>query len=321
MAGLFSFWKRLEPTSQRTASGGEFSSDAEEGPLFGPRFLDQLKTLSLWNTRRQSGGSRGERLSFGRGAGFEFLDHRAYVPGDDLRRLDVAVYQRHRRLFVREYEEHEDVSVYIIVDSSASMVCPRPARFRAARRLAAAFGYLALAGSDRLTVLGVTGTTFEECVQLRGKERGLVLLRFLEGLEARGKTSLRAAMMRFVRQRRRPGLVLLLTDAYDPEGVEGALQLLQGARHEVVLVQLEDEREWLALEDGEVELVDIETGEQRLTIVNEAFKKQVRERVRKERESLHRFALGRGMRSEIVSVEVPLEKALRMALARGGARR
>jgi uncharacterized protein (DUF58 family) len=326
MAGPFSFLQRFRATDSVRARAprrvlAETEETSDDGPLFGPRFLDQLKTLALATTRRRRGGNRGERLSLGRGTGLEFMDHRPYVPGDDLRRIDVAIYQRHRRLFVRDYEEHEDLNVYVVLDCSASMACPSPAKFRAAQRLAAALGYLALSGLDRLTVLGVSGSAFRESPKWRGKERGLLLLRFLEGFRAEGATSLGAAMLRFVRQGQRPGLVVFLTDGYDPSGVEGALEVLSGARHEVVLVQLVDDRAVEDLPHGEVELVDVESNQRHLFVIDPGFKTDVLAREVSRRQALSAFALRKGMRSEILDARVPLQRAVRLVLGRGKGRR
>ena len=89
--------------------------------LFDDEFQRKLDYLALVSRRVFAGRMRAERRTKKSGSGVEFADHRDYQPGDDFRYLDWNVYQRFERLLVRLYEEEEDLAIYFILDTSASM--------------------------------------------------------------------------------------------------------------------------------------------------------------------------------------------------------
>src|SRR6478752_7785031 len=92
-----------------------------ERALFDDEFQRKLEMLALVSRRVFAGRLRAERRSKKKGSGVEFADHRDYVPGDDIRSIDWNVYRRFGRLLVRLYEEEEDLSIYFLLDCSASM--------------------------------------------------------------------------------------------------------------------------------------------------------------------------------------------------------
>src|SRR5579872_4090505 len=94
---------------------------AKDDDLFDDDFQRKLDYLALVSRRVFSGRLRAERRTRKSGTGVEFADHRDYPPGDDFRSLDWNGYQRFDRLLVRLYEEEEDLAIYLILDSSASM--------------------------------------------------------------------------------------------------------------------------------------------------------------------------------------------------------
>ena len=114
--------------------------------------LRQLEQLELQARRRSRSAGKGERRSKARGQSVEFADHRNYVAGDDLRYLDWNLYGRLDRLFVKLYEEERELPVQIFLDASESMGFGTPSKFELARRVAAALGYVALCGFDRVSV-------------------------------------------------------------------------------------------------------------------------------------------------------------------------
>ena len=97
------------------------SSAAKDDDLFDDEFQRKLDYLALVSRRVFSGRLRAERRTKKTGSGVEFADHRDYQPGDDFRTLDWNVYQRFEKLLVRLYEEEEDLAIYLVLDTSASM--------------------------------------------------------------------------------------------------------------------------------------------------------------------------------------------------------
>src|SRR5204863_9574294 len=95
--------------------------DTVADPLLSPEFLHRLEQLELVSRKIFSGRMKGERLSKRKGQSVEFADYRQYTVGDDLRFLDWNLFARLDRLFLRLYQEEEDLHVYLLIDNSLSM--------------------------------------------------------------------------------------------------------------------------------------------------------------------------------------------------------
>src|SRR5438552_6713296 len=120
--------------------------------LLPPELLRQLEQFQLLAARRAKSSARGERRSRARGQSVEFADYRTYVPGDDFRYLDWNLFGRLEKLFLKLYEEERELPVTIFLDASQSMAFGEPRKFDFARHVAAAAGYVALCGFDRVSV-------------------------------------------------------------------------------------------------------------------------------------------------------------------------
>jgi uncharacterized protein (DUF58 family) len=232
---------------------------------FDETFLRRLETLRVVTKRATLGQLRADRRSRRVGAGIEFADHRDYVAGDDLRILDWSLYGRMERLLVRLFEEDEDLAIDVLIDTSASMGLGTPPKLDLAARIGAALAYVGLANLDRVAVTTVGETLGEGLPPARGKGHILRVLRFLEEAQASGRTSLAVATRAFLarHQRHRRGLVVLLSDFYDPAGYREALDLLRYGRFEVVVIQLSAPEEVHPGLRGDVAVRDVETGEER----------------------------------------------------------
>src|SRR5512145_2016554 len=119
-----------------------------------PEVRSRLKRLTL-RTRRDPGGRGfGMHASRNKGSGIEFAQYRAYEPGDEPRRIDWKLFARSDKFFVREAEQESPVSVWILIDASASMAQadrarPERSRLDAAKLLGLCIAELALAQGDR----------------------------------------------------------------------------------------------------------------------------------------------------------------------------
>src|SRR3954463_3116596 len=120
--------------------------------LLTPELLRRLEQFQLLARRRAKSSARGERRSRARGQSVEFADHRNYVPGDDFRYLDWNLYGRLDKLFLKLYEEERELPVSIFLDASESMNFGTPRKVDFAKQIAAAIGYVALCGFDRVSV-------------------------------------------------------------------------------------------------------------------------------------------------------------------------
>ena len=235
-------------------------SGAPRRPLLEPAFLRRLAKLRVLARRRFAGANAGARRSTRRGSSAELADHRPYYAGDDVRRIDWNAYARLEELVLRLFVAEEDLSLHLLVDTSASLGVGTPSKLDAALRIAAALGYVGLTGSDRVAVWPFAGTVAAPLSPSRGKKRVAPMLRYLEGLEASGHTDLSRSVEQLLARRPRPGLVAVISDFLDPAGFTRPLDRLISARHEPVLFHVMSPEEMSPPEGEDLLLVDAETG-------------------------------------------------------------
>ncbi len=226
--------------------------------LLEPAFLERLERLRLV-ARRRIHGPVGEQRSRTLGRGVEFADHRAYQVGDDWRYVDWNIYSRLDRLFVKLFQEDEEADVHLLVDASASMRFGQPPKLEYAKRLAAALGYVALAGGDRVGCAVVHAGRVRTLPPRRGRAYARHLFQFLQSEEAEGTTDLEAAARAYAPGRR--GVAVAIGDLLDPHGVEGFVRRLRYAGLETFVVHLLAEEDLTPPPGEELQLVDAETGE------------------------------------------------------------
>ncbi len=266
-----------------------------------------LARLRFVTRRRRHGGAWGERRSTRRGAGLEFADYRDYTPGDDPRRVDWNLYARLDRPYVRLYEEEEDLAVTVLLDGSDSMTWDT--RWPVAQRLASALGMLALLEGDTLRgaflqAEGVTATW--GAVRGRGRLAGWTT--WLKTLLPAGATALGPALRDFAARPFRPGLVLLLSDGYDPAGLSAGIAALAGRGHEVALLHLLTPDELDPPLRGDLRLVDTETGDQREVTVDGASLAAYHRRREEWIAELRALAGKHGGRYVLLRTDTPLKK-------------
>src|SRR5512139_1546264 len=169
--------------------------------LLTPELLRRLEQFQLLAARRAKSSARGERRSRARGQSVEFADYRNYVHGDDFRYLDWNLYGRLERLFLKLYEEERELPVRIFLDASESMSFGQPRKFDFARQVAAAIGYVALCGFDRVSVSvfpedGLDGAVRMALYSVRGRKSAFTFMDNLSRLEARGPAAFNASLRR-----------------------------------------------------------------------------------------------------------------------------
>lgn len=235
-------------------------SDRPE-PLLSASFVRELEVLQRRLEIRARSGGAGEHLARRRGGAAEFQEHRAYAPGDDMRRIDWAAYARTGEPVLKLFRAEEDVIARIVCDASASLDFGAPTKLDAARRLAAAIGYMTLARSERAQLFVAAGDGIaREHAPVRGRSGLAALLRALDAVEAGGGTHLAKAVDAVVRRSPRPGLLCVLSDFFDPGAVTAALGRAAQAGHDVALVQVVAAEEIAPSLEGDLTLEDAETG-------------------------------------------------------------
>jgi uncharacterized protein (DUF58 family) len=200
--------------------------------------------------RLATGRGIGAHNSRARGAGLEFAQYRAYEPGDEPRRVDWKLYARSDRFFVRDAERDSPLTVWIIIDASASMAqadhqAPQRSRIDAARTLAACVTELALRQNDRfgLVVAGGAGLQVIDAGSGR-RQRDRIDFELRRITPAGGFPS--ADALRPVWEKIAPAaLVLMISDGFE-EGAIALAERLSAAQREIRYVRVitVDERDF-----------------------------------------------------------------------------
>jgi uncharacterized protein (DUF58 family) len=287
---------------------------------FDEAFLKKLEYLYVVAKKVFVGRLRAERRSRKTGSGVEFADHRNYTAGDDLRYLDWSVYGRLDKLLLRMFEEEEDLHIYLLVDASASM--RMSSKLDYAERICAALAYIGLSKLDRVSIVpfggGAPNAIKDRLPPARGKAQIFKVFQFLSALEPTGATELSRALESFVHQTKRRGLAIVVSDFYDPDGYEDGLNLLRYHRFEPTVLQVWSQAEARPSLRGDLELVDVESGERREVTVTErqlaAFARAHAEYCAK----LEAFCGARGIPYYRADVAVPFEELVLRMFREGG---
>jgi len=180
------------------------------------------------------------------GQSLEFLQHREYVAGDDLRRIDWKLWSRSDRYYLKQYEEDTNVRVVLVVDGSESMQFKTGAlsKFDYARTVAAAVAMLVLKQNDSAGV-----TVFDSGIrsQIPASSRRNHLQTIMTGLEvqtAGGKTDIFGVLRNVNKSLVRRSIVVLISDLFCPrEELFKGLTMLRQRGHEVIAMHIMDDAE------------------------------------------------------------------------------
>ena len=291
--------------------------------LISPDLMKRLEQLQLLARRRSKSTAKGERRSGARGQSVEFADYRTYVPGDDLRRIDWNLFGRLERLFLKLYEEERELPVTIYLDSSESMSFGRVSKFDFARQAAAAVGYVALCGFDRVTVepfpladdqAGLVG----ELRAVRGRQSAIRFFDNLNRLKAGGTADFNQALRLGAMKHRAQGVIVVLSDFLDPAGYEDGLKSLASRGSEVHAVQILAPEELEPSSYGDLRVIDSETGAEQEVTFGKYRLKSYRATVQNYCRRLQEYCRARGIRYQLAQSDTPIDDLLLKAMRMGG---
>lgn len=293
--------------------------------LLTPDLLRRLEQFQLLAARRSKSSARGERRSRARGQSVEFADYRSYVVGDDLRYLDWNLYGRLERLFLKLYEEERELPVRIFLDASESMSFGEPRKFDFARQVAAAIGYVALCGFDRVSVVpfpkaeggmkSAEGSNSQSAVHgalrsVRGKKSTMQFFQNLTALTAGGAADFNEALRRGAIESRQAGLAVVLSDFLDPGGYEAGLTALVARGFQVNAVQILAPEEMDPTTYGDLRMVDSESGDEREVTFGKFRLKAYQQTVQNFCGRLREFCQARGIHHFLARSDTDLTKLL-----------
>jgi uncharacterized protein (DUF58 family) len=208
--------------------------------------IQRLGRLALQSRYVVEGSLAGRHRSPLKGASAEFADRRAYIEGDDPKRIDWKVFGRTDRYYVRRFEDETNLRVYLIVDGSGSMAYGSGGitKFHYACRLAAALGYVVVKAHDCVGFY-VCGAKIESVTAARNSLNHLNNgLKVLQAHQPGGPTGIAEALHRVAEDVRRRAMIVILSDLYDDEHrIVPALARFRRKFHDVIVFHLLDRQE------------------------------------------------------------------------------
>jgi uncharacterized protein (DUF58 family) len=208
-----------------------------------PAVLDRLEGLALVARTVVEGFMSGHHRSPYKGSSAEFAQHREYISGDELRRIDWKVYARSDRLVVKEMIEETTLVCHLLVDASESMGFKslKWSKLDYARWCAAALAHLVIAQRDTAGLVVFDSKERAKVPPASGEPQLHAILAALQAAEAGGPTGIGDVLSWIAGRLRRRGIVVVLSDFFDDieKIVEGLRRLVHGG-HEPILFQVID---------------------------------------------------------------------------------
>jgi uncharacterized protein (DUF58 family) len=287
----------------------------ETHALAGTRFLDpvvlaQIGNLELVSRAVVDGFINGLHKAPYFGASVDFAEHRGYVPGDDVRRLDWRVWARTDRLYIKEYEAESNMNFSVLLDMSKSMDYGSRGitKLDYARILGACLTNLVHHQRDRVG-FAAFDSDVTEFLPSSAKHMDTVLL-LLARLKAGRPGSLKEPLHKLSEHYGRRGILVLISDFYeDPDTVLEAVAPLRFRGNDIIVFHVLDPSE---LEFGFADaspFEDLETGEQ-MPVVPEAFRDEYQKIVRAHIEALRQSFSKVRVDYTMVDTSQPLDHAL-----------
>lgn len=281
-----------------------------------PALLARIGDLPLLARTVVDGFMHGLHRARKVGLSLDFAEHRAYQPGDDIRRIDWRVFGRTDRFYVKEYEADTNASVTFALDASGSMDFGSGpvTKFDYGRFVTASLAWLSQRQGDRVGLVTFAGD-LAEIVPPSTRHLQLIL-HTLGRARASGEGKLAPVLTRAARLMNRAGIVVVVSDCYEePEAVQRAAGMLRGRGHDVILFHLLDPAERDLPGDGPATFEDAETRE-RLPLRTEALRAKYQAAVQAHQRELAR-RLGQDMIDYVpLLTDQPLDAALHAYLER-----
>jgi uncharacterized protein (DUF58 family) len=276
-----------------------------------PKILARIGDLELLARTVVDGFMSGLHRSPNLGATTDFAEHRGYMPGDDVRRVDWRLYARTDRLHVKEFEADTNASVTVLLDVSRSMrfaAGERIPKLDYARYLAASLLWLSHRQRDRVGLL-----TFDDAVRdyVAPSAKHLpMVLHAIDRARAERAGELEGPLRQASEHFRRRGILVVISDFYaEPAAALRAVLQLRNRGNELLVMQVLDRAELEFPFDERGSFEDLETGE-RIPVVPAEVRARYRELMDAHLAELRRLFAASGVDYALLDTATPLDHAL-----------
>jgi uncharacterized protein (DUF58 family) len=245
------------------------------------------------------------------GASVDFAEHRGYVAGDDIRRMDWRLYARTDRYYIKEYEADTNANFAVLLDVSKSMGFGSKGgvtKIEYGKMLAGCLTYLVHRQRDRVGLVAFD-SDIVQFVPPSAKHMDIVL-HTLDRVTPQGPGSLRGPLHKMAEHFGRRSVLVLISDLYeDPDAVLEAISPLRFRGNDIIVFHLLDPAEIDFTFDAAASFEDLESGEQ-LPVVPDALADQYRSLVQAHIHGLtERFSANR-IDYTLLNTSAPLDHAL-----------
>ena len=206
-----------------------------------PTELVQVGRLELVARQLVEGLMIGRHRSPFKGSSVEFVEHREYYPGDEIRHIDWRAFGKTGRYYIKEFEDETNLRAWLVVDASGSMKYSGSSlsKFAYARLLTASLAWLLLGQRDSVGLVTFDTVLRDLLKPSSSRDQFRRITERLESLQPGAETSLSGLVETMLPMLPRRGLLILISDCLDSmESLRRALQRCRHARHEVVIFRI-----------------------------------------------------------------------------------
>ncbi len=285
-----------------------------QSPVPGSRFIDPAVLAKIGNLEFVArsvvdGVINGSHRSPYFGASVDFAEHRGYVPGDDIRRVDWRVFARTDKYYIKEFEADSNANFSVLLDVSKSMAFgTRITKLDYAKTLAACLTYLVSKQRDRVGLV-----TFDEDIVDHvppSAKHVDVVLHTLDRVQAKRPGRFGVPIRKLAEHFGRRGIVVVISDFYEePDEVLDAVSLIRFRGNDVILFHVLDPAEIDFSFDDASSFEDLESGEQ-LPVVPDALREQYRAMIREHIAALTTKSAAQRVDYNLLNTSAPLDYAL-----------
>jgi len=287
-------------------------------PLIDSAFLEKLERLALRWQKSFPGLVGGHNASHFAGSGQEFLDHRHFHHGDDLRAINWRAYLRLEKLFLKMFQIEPRVPVRVLLDCSQSMGTGESSKFEFARKLTAALCYVGLVRLDSICLQPFADTLGDAFVCGGGRHRFMPAVNFLTNLKVGGKTNYLQIARDFIAKYPQRGLLIVISDFLDDADPESPLQFLSDFGHELQLMHIYSPEDREPPWEGQLDLTDAESGQTLEITFDDQARRRYTAAFDEYAKSIQRVGLRNSGRYVGISTDTTIEEAVFGPVVRSG---
>ncbi|MDQ6831623.1 MAG: DUF58 domain-containing protein [Gemmatimonadota bacterium] len=307
---MISFRRKAKEPAASAAEVARAPYVAPRSGFLDPKILSRIGDLELIARVVVEGFINGLHRSPHLGLSMDFAEHRAYMPGDDIRRIDWKVYARTDRYYMKEFEADTNTNVLFLLDISKSMSFASDglSKLDYGRYLAASLAYFSHKQRDRIGIV-TFDSEIVDFVPPSAKHLHATL-HAIERASATRAGALAEPLHRLTEHIRRRSVLVLISDLYDePERVATAIDVLRGRGNELIVFHILDPAERNFPFDEAANFEDLESGE-RIPVIPEYLRDQYRTVVAEHIASLTTVFGQRGIDYQMFDTSRPLDYAL-----------